>query len=219
MFSKPCLQKGFIKSLLSMFSKNFSSGWILLVPTLSVLKYLDITLPRHKSSKIEGTGPPLMSNSIQFHCFYFHISIVSKRKPYTQDDIWKGYTFQVISSLLPVSYLIFRKNSQKIDWNRISWQQIFSIFKIRSFRINIYHVSNADLREQSLPVLTFVLLFPCYVMQIIMDLINNSKLSIPVRTGFAAESGQNDENRTFSQKNLFSKFVPQFVRIARVVYI
>jgi len=75
-FSKPCQSQ----KLKSMFSKHFSSGWILLVPTLSLLKYFDITLPRHKSSKIEGTGPPLMSHSIQFHCFCFHFSTVSKRE-------------------------------------------------------------------------------------------------------------------------------------------
>jgi len=42
-----------------MFSKHFSSDWILLVPNLTLLKYFDITLPRHKSSKIEGSGPSL----------------------------------------------------------------------------------------------------------------------------------------------------------------
>ena len=67
-------------SLKSMFSKHFSSGWILLVPILSLLKHFDITLPRHKSIKIEGTGLPLMSHSIQFHCFCFHFSTVSKRE-------------------------------------------------------------------------------------------------------------------------------------------
>jgi len=38
-----------------MFSKHFSSGWIWLVPNLSLLKYFDITLLRQKSSKIEST--------------------------------------------------------------------------------------------------------------------------------------------------------------------
>jgi len=52
----------------------------LLVLNLSLLKYFDITLSRHKSSKIEGSGPPIMSHSIQFHCFCFHFSTVSKRE-------------------------------------------------------------------------------------------------------------------------------------------
>ena len=43
----------------SIFSKHFSAGWIQLVPNLSLLKYFDITLPRQKSYKIEGSGPPL----------------------------------------------------------------------------------------------------------------------------------------------------------------
>ena len=63
-----------------MFSKRFSSGWILLVPNLSLLKHFDITLPRHQLSKIEGSGPPLMSHSIQFHCVCFHFSTVYKRE-------------------------------------------------------------------------------------------------------------------------------------------
>jgi len=37
----------------------------LLVPNLSLLIYFDITLSRQKSSKIEGSGPPTMSHSIQ----------------------------------------------------------------------------------------------------------------------------------------------------------
>jgi len=45
----------------SIFSKHFSSGWIWLVPNLSLLKHFDVTLPRQKSSKIEGSGPPLIS--------------------------------------------------------------------------------------------------------------------------------------------------------------
>jgi len=52
-----------------------------------------------------------------------------KGKPFTQDDIWKGYMFQVISSLLPVSNLICGKNSQKIDLNHIIRQRIFRFWK------------------------------------------------------------------------------------------
>jgi len=63
-----------------MFSRYFSSGWILLVPNLSLLKCFDITLPRHKSSKIEGSGPPLMSHFIQLQCVCFGFSTVSKRE-------------------------------------------------------------------------------------------------------------------------------------------
>jgi len=75
-FSKPCPQKGSIK-LKNKFSKYFSSGWILLVPDLSLLMYFDITLPRHKSSKIEGWGPPL-TPSTQSNLFpklicFFHV--------------------------------------------------------------------------------------------------------------------------------------------------
>ena len=80
-----------------------------------------------------------MSHSIQFHCLCFHFSTVSKRETvYT--IIWKEYMFQVISSLLPVSNLIFGKNSQKfakIDLNRIIRQRICGFFKIRIFRIDI----------------------------------------------------------------------------------
>jgi len=118
-----------------MFSKHFSSGWILLVPILSLLKYLDITLPRHKSSKIEGSVPPLINRSKQFHCVCFHFSTVSKRET-IQDVIWKGYKFQVISSLLPVSNLMcgkIRKKSQKIDLNRVIRQRIFRFLKFEFF--------------------------------------------------------------------------------------
>jgi len=47
-----------------MFSKHFSLGSILLVPNLSLLKYFDMTLARHKSFKIEGSGPPLIGFSL-----------------------------------------------------------------------------------------------------------------------------------------------------------
>jgi len=40
--------------------KYFSSGWILLVPKHSLLKYFTLTFTRHKSSKFEGSGPPLI---------------------------------------------------------------------------------------------------------------------------------------------------------------
>ena len=43
--------------------KYFSSGWILLVPKHSLLKYFTLTFTRHKSSKFEGSGPPLMYSS------------------------------------------------------------------------------------------------------------------------------------------------------------
>jgi len=58
-FSKPCPQKRDPYKLKSMFSKHFNSGWILMVPNLRLLKYFDMTLRRYKSSKIEGSGPPL----------------------------------------------------------------------------------------------------------------------------------------------------------------
>jgi len=116
-----------------MFSKHFRSGWISLVQNLSLLKYFAITLPRHKSSKIEGSGPPLMSHSIQLHCVCFRFSTVSKGKPFTQDVICKGYMFQIISSLLPVSNFIFGENSQKIDLNRIIRQRIFRFLNFEFF--------------------------------------------------------------------------------------
>ena len=41
-----------------------------MVPNLSLLKYFDITLPRHKSFKIEGSGPPFRLSKELF-CFLF----------------------------------------------------------------------------------------------------------------------------------------------------
>ena len=40
--------------------KYFSSGWILMVPKHSLLKYFTLSFTRHKSSKLEGSGPPLI---------------------------------------------------------------------------------------------------------------------------------------------------------------
>jgi len=37
----------------------FQFSWILLVPKQSLLKYFTLTFTRHKSSKFEGSGPPL----------------------------------------------------------------------------------------------------------------------------------------------------------------
>jgi len=108
----------------------------LLVPNLSVLKYFDFTLPRHKSSKIEGSGPLIMSHSIQFHCVVLTSPLYLKGKPFTQDVIWKGYMFRVIYSLLPLYALIFEENSQKspkIDLNRMIRQQIFRFLKYDFF--------------------------------------------------------------------------------------
>ena len=88
-----------------MFSKHFSSGWILLVPNLGLLKYFDITLPRHKSSKIEDSSPALMSHSIQFHCVCFHFSTVSKRENvYTR---WHMKGVHVPSHLQSCTFLSF----------------------------------------------------------------------------------------------------------------
>jgi len=113
-----------------MFSNHFSSGWILLAPNLSLLKYFDITLPRHKSSKIESSGPPLMSHSIQFHCVFFHFSTVSKRETvYTRCHMKEVHA----QSLSRVSNLIFRKNSQKFAKNNFQSYNTtanFSICKI-----------------------------------------------------------------------------------------
>ena len=82
-----------------MFSKHFRSGWISLVQNPSLLKYFDITLPRHKSSKIEGSGPPLMSHAIQLHCVCFRFSTVSKGKPFTQDVISKKGNWKNLMSV------------------------------------------------------------------------------------------------------------------------
>jgi len=54
-FAKPC-PKGIQKNE-PMFSKHFSSGWNALVPNLSFAKIFQFHLGRHKSSKIEGSGP------------------------------------------------------------------------------------------------------------------------------------------------------------------
>jgi len=40
--------------------KYFSSGWILMVPKHSLLKYFTLTFTGHQSSKFEGSGPPFM---------------------------------------------------------------------------------------------------------------------------------------------------------------
>jgi len=47
------------------FVEHFSSGSISLVPDLSLLKYLDMTLAGHKSLKIKGSGP------FGLICFYY----------------------------------------------------------------------------------------------------------------------------------------------------
>jgi len=119
------------------FHLGASNGFsVLLVPTLSLLKYFDITLPRHKSSKVEGTGPPLMSYSIQFHCFCFHFSTVSKRETvYTR---WYMKGVHVPSHLQSCRCLTWfwekiRKKSQKIGLNRIIWQRIFRFLKFEFF--------------------------------------------------------------------------------------
>jgi len=44
--------------------KYFSSGWILMVPKHSLLKYFTLTFTRHKSSKLEGSGPPLNGSGL-----------------------------------------------------------------------------------------------------------------------------------------------------------
>jgi hypothetical protein len=44
-----------------MIFKFFSSGWISMVPKHSLLKYFTLTFTRHKSSKCEGSGPPLIN--------------------------------------------------------------------------------------------------------------------------------------------------------------
>ena len=109
----------------------------LLVPNLSVLKYFDFTLPRHKSSKIEGSGPLIMSHSIQFHCVVLTSPLYLKGKPFTQDVIWKGYMFQVI--VFCRCLIFFWKKIQNFAKNQFkSYNSTanFSIFKIRIFRIN-----------------------------------------------------------------------------------
>jgi len=78
-FSKPCRKRDSLK-LKSMLSKHCNSGWILLWPNLTFLKYFDITWPRYKSSKIEESCPPSKIYSIQFHCVFFRFSSVSKRE-------------------------------------------------------------------------------------------------------------------------------------------
>jgi len=66
-FCKALPQKGFHKNL-KYISKHFSSGWNLLVPNLSLLKYFDMTLARYKSSKIEGSGQPFPTG-LSRYCF------------------------------------------------------------------------------------------------------------------------------------------------------
>ena len=80
--------------------------------------------------------------------FVFTSPLYLKGKPVTQDVIWKGYRFPVISSLLPVSFFLsflsfllhliwflgkIRKNSQKIDLNRKIRQRIFRFEKFEFF--------------------------------------------------------------------------------------
>jgi len=120
-----------------MFSKHSSSGWILLGPNLSLLKYFDIMWPRHKSSKIEGSCPPLKIYSLQFHCVCFRFSTVSKKETIYTRCHMKG--INVPSHLQFFANLIFGKNSQKFAKNRFkSYNSTanFSILKNRIFRIN-----------------------------------------------------------------------------------
>ena len=56
--------------------KYFSSGWILMVPKHSLLKYFTLTFTRHKSSKFEGSGPPLKP------CNYWAIFMGSNDAPH-----------------------------------------------------------------------------------------------------------------------------------------
>ena len=44
----------------------FQFRWILLLPKHSLLKYFILTFTRHKSSKFEGSGPPLRTNRKTF---------------------------------------------------------------------------------------------------------------------------------------------------------
>jgi len=139
-FSKPCPQKGSSK-LKSIFSKKFSSGWILLVPNLSLLKYFDITLPRHKSSKTEGSGPTLMSHSMQLHCVCFRFSTVSKRETvYTRCHMQGIYVPTLIQSFAGVWFNLWekfaknRKKSIEIVWCDSEFLDVWnSIFPDQSF--------------------------------------------------------------------------------------
>jgi len=82
----------------------------------------NINQPRHKSSKIEGSGPLLMSHSIQFHSVWFHFSIVSKRETVYSTTLHNmSYQMGTCSKSSPVlcRCLIWfpgkiRKNSHKI---------------------------------------------------------------------------------------------------------
>jgi len=112
-----------------MFSKHSSSGWILLMPTLSLLKYFDIiTWPRHKSSKIEGSFPPLKIYSIKFHCVGFRFSTVSKRETIYKRCHMKGIPVQSHLQSFAGNLIIGGK-SQKIDLNRLIRQRIFRFLK------------------------------------------------------------------------------------------
>jgi len=62
-------------SKIQIFRINRYQPWVCW--NISILHYRGTNL---ESSKIEGTGPLLMSHSIQFHCFCFHFSTVSKRE-------------------------------------------------------------------------------------------------------------------------------------------
>jgi len=120
-------------SLKSMFSKHFSSGWILLVPILSLLKHFDITLPRHKSIKIEGTGLPLMSHSMQFHCFCFHFSNVSERETvYTRWHMKGVHVSSNLQSFASVQFDLWEKIA-KNRFKSYNSTANFSIFKNRFF--------------------------------------------------------------------------------------
>jgi len=123
-----------------MFSKHSSSGWILLGTNLILLKYFDITWPRHKSSKIEGSCPPWKIYSIQFRCVCFRFSTVSKRETIYTRCYMKGINVPShLQSFAGVQFDFrekFAKNckkSQKIDLNRIIRQRIFRFEKSNFF--------------------------------------------------------------------------------------
>ena len=80
--------------------KYFSSGWILMVPKHILLKYFTLTFTRHKSSKFDGSGPPLKQNRWTWNeidinavsLFYFllpHEMRLSRSNTFSAASMWR----------------------------------------------------------------------------------------------------------------------------------
>ena len=87
-------KKVFIKTR-SVFSKHFSSGWILLVPNLSLLKYFDMALARQKSSKIVDSGLSVMESTSRWNLQVGETEKGSSSKW----NFWKRKWVKMINSL------------------------------------------------------------------------------------------------------------------------